>query len=356
MLPRSAESAEPSLQTQFPPDCQCRLCGGTVVKIGEGCAGYRAPDVYDVYDCTVCRSAFVSPMRADESIYDVIYERRADIPGYVMYEMFAKRVRKRRDPLKFLAAYLDIFWSVEQFVLTSPAKRILEVGCGLGYLTYALVKRGYDVVGIDVSTRAIEQARRSYGPYFREEALAEIVASGERFDAVIMTEVIEHVEDPASLLREAMSVLRPGGELFLTTPNRDYFAAGTLWQTEAPPVHLWWFSEDSMAIVAERLDAKVELTDFREYNRHHPDLLANRVDPDAPRGPILSSTNEVIRREGMSIQLPAPGAALLRLMRRMGLMYDVYHVLSCLVAMFGRGDATVSPRRMTMGARFTRRG
>jgi ubiquinone/menaquinone biosynthesis C-methylase UbiE len=96
----------------------------------------------------------------------------------------------------------------------------LDLGCGDGRLTLEL--RARDIVGADVSTVALDRARRRVGE--REIELVELTAGAVlpfddgRFDLVLMAETIEHVVDVQSLLSEVRRVLRPGGELAVTTP------------------------------------------------------------------------------------------------------------------------------------------
>ena len=84
----------------------------------------------------------------------------------------------------------------------------------------------------------------------------------QRYDCIILTEVIEHVPDPVEFLKAAASVLSPGGVLLVTTPNKTIAPLGTVWGTESPPVHLWWLSESSIRQIARRLGLLVKFGDF----------------------------------------------------------------------------------------------
>jgi hypothetical protein len=53
----------------------------------------------------------------------------------------------------------------------------------------------------------------------------------------------------------------------LTTPNKTIYPANIIWNTDLPPVHLWWFSENSMRYIANKLNASVQFVDFTEYYR-----------------------------------------------------------------------------------------
>ena len=106
-------------------------------------------------------------------------------------------------------------------------KRVLDVGCGGGILAEAMARRAAKVTGIDLAARPLGVARlhaleaEVMNLDYREvaaEALAE--QSPGSFDVVTCMEMIEHVPDPAALLRALAALLRPGGALFLSTLNR----------------------------------------------------------------------------------------------------------------------------------------
>ncbi|MGD9613154.1 MAG: class I SAM-dependent methyltransferase [Kiritimatiellia bacterium] len=106
------------------------------------------------------------------------------------------------------------------------AGKILDVGCGNGTLCRKLAAAGFAVVGLESSRTGVEAARRSVpAGTFHEMSVYDdpraMVEAG--FDAVVSTEVIEHLFLPRTLLEWAGAKLKPGGFLVLSTPYHGYF-------------------------------------------------------------------------------------------------------------------------------------
>lgn len=99
---------------------------------------------------------------------------------------------------------------------------VLDIGCGDGTVTKAVMTKAASAVGIDISPEAIALAQRVNRDHRIRYVCAEIEEfhPHERFDAVMMYELIEHVFDPVEVLHITYSLLRPGGILMLSTPNR----------------------------------------------------------------------------------------------------------------------------------------
>jgi SAM-dependent methyltransferase len=106
-----------------------------------------------------------------------------------------------------------------------PCDAFLDAGCGDGRHLAALARSAYRparVAGVDVSERILETARAAAAPLEPELVRAELEAlpfEDGAFDLVLCTQVIEHLTDPDSGLRELARVLRSGGTLILTTDN-----------------------------------------------------------------------------------------------------------------------------------------
>ena len=102
---------------------------------------------------------------------------------------------------------------------------VLDLGCGAGMLIAALAVEGRKAIGIDVSMTWLVIAKRLISHFGGEPVLAAALGESlplrkESLGAVISLDVIEHVRDPDAYLREIDRVMRPGGQVALSTPNR----------------------------------------------------------------------------------------------------------------------------------------
>ena len=103
-------------------------------------------------------------------------------------------------------------------------KRVLDIACGEGYGAAALLRAGAaSVVGVDVSAETCEHAIRRYGVKALLGEAQNIPLGSGSVDTVVSFETIEHVAAPEKFLDECVRVLAPGGQIIISTPNRDAY-------------------------------------------------------------------------------------------------------------------------------------
>lgn len=137
--------------------------------------------------------------------------------------------------------------------------RILDVGCGNGHWAVVLTAAGHRVVGIDASARRIEMARhKTPDARFERLDISERLLSDlgeEPFDAVISTEVVEHLFSPRTWAEACFAALRPGGRFVCSTPYHGWLknvliAASGRWDRHHHTLravgHIKFFSEATL--------------------------------------------------------------------------------------------------------------
>jgi len=107
-------------------------------------------------------------------------------------------------------------------------KRVLDVGCGGGILAESMALRGAEVLGIDLAVKPLKVAQLHaleagvQKLQYREQS-AEALAASEpaAFDVVTCMEMLEHVPEPASVVRACATLVKPGGRVYFSTINRN---------------------------------------------------------------------------------------------------------------------------------------
>jgi 2-polyprenyl-6-hydroxyphenyl methylase/3-demethylubiquinone-9 3-methyltransferase len=145
-------------------------------------------------------------------------------------------------------SHAHLFSTVSELLSSvPPGSKVLDLGCGNGSFLSLFADRGWQRFGTDFSPSGIEIARKTYPDvhFFladAESAIEEIREHVGYADAIIATEVIEHLYAPRAFLQTAYAVLKPGGLLVLTTPYHGYLKNLMLAATNSLDAHftaLW---------------------------------------------------------------------------------------------------------------------
>jgi 2-polyprenyl-6-hydroxyphenyl methylase/3-demethylubiquinone-9 3-methyltransferase len=120
---------------------------------------------------------------------------------------------------------LRLEWIARHAKLEGAA--VLDIGCGGGILAEAMAQRGARVTGIDLSEKALRVAELHLHEselsikYVKASAEDYAAAHGAEFDLVTCMELLEHVPEPASMVAACARLVRPGGQAFFSTINRN---------------------------------------------------------------------------------------------------------------------------------------
>lgn len=130
--------------------------------------------------------------------------------------------------------YWHIIRLIEKAEKHLPGKKVLDVGCGVGSLSFYLSHKGAIVLAIDVSERAIQLAKytqiqtKSSSIKFVRAGLSEMSdqkysknMSPSTMDMIVCTEVIEHIDDDSEMLADCYRMLKSNGKLVITTQRND---------------------------------------------------------------------------------------------------------------------------------------
>src|ERR1700722_9993812 len=148
----------------------CKICQFDSVRVVGRVEGYQRGHRFDVQECGVCGTSVADPCCGDPDLYDAIYKNVENVPGYSRYFELAEEILDVPNPLDHISAREDCYYAItkvlRESVTDKSRTKLCEVGCGQGYLTYALTRAGFDCTGVDISENAVQRARQRYGDHY----------------------------------------------------------------------------------------------------------------------------------------------------------------------------------------------
>lgn len=138
---------------------------------------------------------------------------------------------------------------INDFQQSKGLNRILDIGCGTGVFLEVAMSQGWDVYGIEISTKAVELAAEKVGSARVSKDLFSIDESQSSFDVICMWAMIEHVPNPVDYFKKAFALLRPGGIFALSTVNTNAWNRKMFnkkWRYFVPPEHLVYFNTNNI--------------------------------------------------------------------------------------------------------------
>ena len=175
--------------------------------------------------------------------------------------------------------------------LVGSGKRVLDFGCGSGYLSEFMKANGCNVTGIEINPRAAEEAR----PHCEEIVVADLdtrplidLLPGRLFDVAVFGDILEHLRDPWRVLEEARSFLGPNGFAVLSIPNIAHGAVrlallrGAFQYSKIGLLdddHLRFFTLHSVRELCLRSGYRIDLIDRTKQPLFAPSDLVPKVDP-----------------------------------------------------------------------------
>jgi 2-polyprenyl-3-methyl-5-hydroxy-6-metoxy-1,4-benzoquinol methylase len=236
----------------------CALCGESRTKS-------VFPDALPwVVECTRCGLRRADPQPTDAELSAIYDEHYYEQFGFVEGEHTADQglARTKR------ATYTSLLSSARPHFGLTQGKRLLDVGCGLGFSLLAAKDAGFDAVGLDPLAPADPKARP--GRTILRGSIETFHAQTDPFDVVSMVDVIEHVRDPVATFRAVDRLLVPRGLLVCATndcSSRGAQMLGARW-VHYHRAHLFFFTADTLAKTAEAAGLEVLGVDIakRVYN------------------------------------------------------------------------------------------
>ncbi|MEZ5894747.1 MAG: class I SAM-dependent methyltransferase, partial [Parvularculaceae bacterium] len=183
--------------------------------------------------CCACGSVAMSPLPQDEELSAFYQHYHAAESFIAKANKKIARAQRRLAPLKFAV----------------KGRQFLDVGASIGTAAEAARRLGFEATALELDRAAIEQGQAMFpGVDFIAGTMADLPA-GAAFDIIYMAEIIEHVTEPSLLAQQAFERLRPGGLVFLTTPDAGHFRRPKNfldWKSVKPPEHVTLFTKKGL--------------------------------------------------------------------------------------------------------------
>jgi len=228
----------------------CRICGSSQYHLLFSADNIRrkAKRFFNVVQCKDCGFKYINPSPTEESLKYYYEDYMAHVPERInglekIYYRFFRNTRNARPPGRFL-----------------------DIGCGNGKYLDFMRSLGWETVGVDAGP-GCEFARQVLNLEVYDGNLWEHRFPDSSFDVITLWFVLEHIWDPMRLLSECYRILKPGGQIIISTLNTNSFETKVFkryWWHLLVPEHLCQFDESSLQSVIQK-------TGFRIfYLRHEP--------------------------------------------------------------------------------------
>lgn len=321
----------------------CPVCGGRKASPLRTAFDdrYGQPDLFTLVRCDQCGHCMTSPRLGESdlgTLYGTYYPRK-----HVNVEDLRREARRAVTRLAPLRRWWMGTDNQGQYSVR-PGELMLDIGCGSGLSLLEAQAMGAQVRGVEADPN-VRRIADELGLQVHIGSLLDEPFASERFDLVVLNQVIEHVPDPDQTLERLRTRLRPGGRVVLVFPNVSSFwcrLSGARWINWHVPYHLHHFSRSDFTQMAVRCGYRIKAVRTITPNLWTVlQFRANRL--DVPRGspsPMWAVSTPPGDRAG--VQAPAPARrSVRRILRRVvlaGLMLPLA-VINRSIDTLGWGDS-----------------
>jgi 2-polyprenyl-3-methyl-5-hydroxy-6-metoxy-1,4-benzoquinol methylase len=218
-------------QTKFVKSpCRIKSCQNFKKSLRyKGVVDPISEELFNIIECSSCKNHFTDPVPNNiDRYYPNRYRNYGKITFFLLNFFYKRNVKN---------------W-IKQF---GDNKSVLEVGCGTGFMLSIFKKNGWKVFGIERNEQVAKKAKELYCIDVSSKNLKDI--NGKKFDLILLFNVLEHVDDPISVVNECAKKLNKNGEIVIKVPNFDSWQSrimGKYWFHLDVPRHLFHFNTTSL--------------------------------------------------------------------------------------------------------------
>ena len=287
---------------------------------------YGYPGVFSLYNCTSCGHKHLDCRLAPSALQDLYtnyYPRKN-------FDLDSYRPLEKPQPFR---GWFNGERRAYSFVPENV--RVLDIGCGFGESLGYHKRRNCDVYGVEADEN-IKRVAEKFDFKVHVGLFREGVYPNEFFDYITMDQVLEHIQDPISILQAAANILKPTGKLIITVPYANGWSRqlyGKKWLHWHVPYHLHFFSKKSICLAARfsklnvRKHCTITSSEWLFYQKMNCSFYPDIGTPSAFFSPNYSS-------DGLPVEIDKKRAKI----RRHHQKYRVNHIVTRFFDLVGRGD------------------
>lgn len=208
-------------------DKLCPFCKASDLLVVRDPMHTSSSHHFSLVKCSTCHLVFQKPLPSDEEISR--YYSRDEFGNSKYYSLSIN------EDIHTFDGYFDIIKRYKQ------SGTILEIGSSVGTLLHVSKRHGFvNQTGVELNDNSIAQCKKNYPDFVIHKSLP----TSQKFDLIVMSDVIEHLPDPFTYLEKLRSILNDGGIIFIITPDFDSLVAR---RTQVKPIeHLYYFTKETL--------------------------------------------------------------------------------------------------------------
>lgn len=237
-----------------------------------------------IVECNQCQLNYTNPRFSTEEL-NVVYSSERIIGGHwknfkylfdaSQPDVFTSAKKKTSYNAQLYQWKFDI---LNKYLVPNNGKtKLLDIGCGDGKFVSDAIKRGFDAKGIDLSPDRIAKGKELYDLDDTQLQCINVgdFSANEKFDVIVMWDVIEHVESPSTLLNSIKAISHPKTKIFVLTMSMNsitYKLFKQYWNYINPTQHLYYFSHKTMENMFKKCNFNllgVEMDDSKNKKTIH---------------------------------------------------------------------------------------
>jgi len=204
---------------------------------------------WDFVKCDNCGLVFACPLPTSIQLEDFYNKHKQPTRERIETYLRGRASREKRNRRK-----LRCLEKIQGY-----KGRLLDIGCGLGLFAKDASERGWKAQGIDLDKDLIEYGKKAFHVDLTHTRLDEAKFPDGYFDAITMFNLLDHIDEPLTFLKEVERVLKPGGVIYLNLHDAGGWKAKKFkenWSAYCPPGHLYYYDLGTLEAMLHKVGLK----------------------------------------------------------------------------------------------------